>query len=148
MIVFERLIQQLEAVRDTMPVTVKETLQQPGLQRTMKSMNTTRQLYQGENTDGSPIAPPYKELTIAIKRLKGQVTNRVTLKDEGDFYAGWVILFDDDEMLFLSKDNKYEKLKKKYGDGIFGLTMEHIMEVRGLTEPFLITKTRKMLGID
>src|SRR5690242_3730823 len=45
------------------------------------------QLSQGIRSDGSFIEPPYSLRTIDIKRGKGQPTSKVTLFDEGRFYA-------------------------------------------------------------
>ena len=55
-------------------------------------MNAEEQLFeQGINRLGVDISDyaPYSPVTIEIKRLKGQPTNRVTLRDEGDFESSF-----------------------------------------------------------
>lgn len=78
------------------------------------------QLSHGQDSEGKPIGPPYKELTIEIKKEKGQPTNFVTLKDEGDFYRGF-FMSDELPAVLNSDDWKTNKLTDKYGSEIFGL---------------------------
>lgn len=78
------------------------------------------QLSHGRDSEGKPIEPPYKELTVEIKKQKGQPTNFVTLKDEGDFYRGF-FMSDDLPAVLNSDDWKTDKLTDKYGSAIFGL---------------------------
>ena len=57
--------------------------------------NAEEQLFeQGINRLGVDIMDyrPYTPLTIAIKEEKGQPTNRVTLRDEGDFESSFYII--------------------------------------------------------
>lgn len=79
------------------------------------------QMDAGMKADGAEIFPPYAPLTIAIKRMKGQPTDRVTLKDTGSFYAGMSIIVTADQVLSGSGDEKSAKLQEKYGTEIFGL---------------------------
>lgn len=55
-------------------------------------MNAEEQLYeQGINRLGVDIMDyaPYSPVTIEIKKALGQPTNRVTLRDEGDFESSF-----------------------------------------------------------
>ena len=57
-------------------------------------MNAEEQLFeQGVNRLGVSIMDyaPYSPVTIAIKEAKGQPTNRVTLRDEGDFQSSFYL---------------------------------------------------------
>jgi phage gpG-like protein len=47
---------------------------------------TEEQFNRGEDANGMQFVPSYADSTIAYKKRKGQPTNRVTLKDEGDLY--------------------------------------------------------------
>lgn len=85
-------------------------------------------MFQGIRSNGSEILPTYADLTIEIKKLKGQPTDRVTLFDTGSFYqkiktnvSGQLVITD-------SEDEKSEKLKKKYGKRIFGLSENYRSE--------------------
>ena len=92
-------------------------------------MNAEEQLYeQGINRLGVDISDyaPYSPVTIEIKRLKGQPTNRVTLRDEGDFESSFFLEVGDKQFVIKASDFKTEDLVKKYGEQILGLTDENI----------------------
>ncbi len=73
------------------------------------------QMNKGLRADGSEITPSYSPLTIAIKEEKGQPTDRVTLKDTGDYYkAIRVEVSSGGETKVINNDPKAEKLNKKY----------------------------------
>ena len=92
-------------------------------------MNAEEQLFeQGVNRLGVDIMDyaPYSPLTIAIKEEKGQPTNRVTLRDTGDFEASLFLEVGDKQFEIKASDFKTEDLIKKYGRQILGLTDENI----------------------
>lgn len=92
-------------------------------------MNAQEQLFEsGENSLGVSIASyaPYKPITIEIKKLKGQPTNRVTLRDEGDFESSFYLVISDKQFEIKASDWKTEELVEKYGSSILGLTKENI----------------------
>lgn len=72
----------------------------------------------------------YKPFTVAIKRQKGQPTNRTTLEDTGSFYRGFDLIFtDQDSIGVFSRDEKTPELIEKYGADIFTFTSENIKEI-------------------
>lgn len=92
-------------------------------------LNAEEQLYeQGINRLGVEIAEyaPYSPVTIAIKEAKGQPTNRVTLRDEGDFESSFFLEVGDKQFEIRASDFKTEDLIRKYGRQILGLTDENI----------------------
>lgn len=92
-------------------------------------MNAEEQLFeQGVNRLGVEISDyaPYSPVTIAIKEAKGQPTNRVTLRDEGDFESSFFLEVGDKQFEIKASDFKTEDLIKKYGRQILGLTDENI----------------------
>jgi hypothetical protein len=92
-------------------------------------LNAEEQLYeQGINRLGVEIADyaPYSPVTIAIKEAKGQPTNRVTLRDEGDFESSFFLEVGDKQFEIRASDFKTEDLIRKYGRQILGLTDENI----------------------
>lgn len=92
-------------------------------------LNAEEQLYeQGINRLGVEIADyaPYSPVTIAIKEAKGQPTNRVTLRDEGDFESSFFLEVGDKQFEIKASDFKTEDLTRKYGRQILGLTDENI----------------------
>lgn len=80
-----------------------------------------KQMYSGENADGTSIEPGYKPLTISIKNSVGQPTDRVTLKDTGAFYSSFFIVYGPKYFAIYARDGKTKKLISKYGTEIFGL---------------------------
>lgn len=92
-------------------------------------MNAEVQLYeQGINNLGVDIADyaPYSPLTIEIKQSKGQPTNRVTLRDEGDFESSFFLEVGNTQFEIKASDWKTEELIHRYGRQILGLTDENI----------------------
>lgn len=114
-------------------------LQQGGIQAEMreaiarnagliKKMNTKDQLEgDGVNSLGVDINSyrDYTKFTKQIKKSKGDPYDRVTLKDTGDFHKRFYIELDQDGFRIDSADAKRDKLVKKYGVNIFGLTPDN-----------------------
>ncbi|WP_128547212.1 hypothetical protein [Larkinella soli] len=111
----------------------------------IRRLNQER-LYRGENVDGSPIEPAYKPLTIAIKRRKNQPTDRVTLRDKGGFYDKIFTKVFDRTFSVDDSDPKAEGLKKKYGDGILGLSEDDKAELADYLKPKYLARIRAYLA--
>ena len=81
------------------------------------------QLYnKGVTSDNSAVTPLYTPLTIKIKKSKGQRTDHVTLKDTGAFHNSMFVVYAPRSFQIYARNNKTNKLVKKYGDNIFGMT--------------------------
>ena len=72
---------------------------------------------------------PYSPYTVTIKKEKGQPSNRVTLRDSGDFHESFYVNITDTYFEVLATDPKTGDLIKKYGKEILGLTEENISEI-------------------
>lgn len=106
-----------------------------------------KQLEAGQNPDGSRITPEYSDLTIELKKMKGQPYDKVTLYDTGDFYRGIKLDLASDSFTLDSSDSKTDDLVDKYGD-VFGLTNEHKQElINDVFRPNAIDKVRKYLEV-
>lgn len=112
-------------------------------------MNSENQLYErGVNNLGVEIMDymPYTPKTIEIKEIKGQPTDRVTLRDEGDFHGSFFLQIYADRFEIRASDEKTECLEKKYGRQILGLTPDNQAELAGeYIFPELLTKARQIL---
>lgn len=112
-------------------------------------MNSENQLYErGVNNLGVEIMDymPYRPKTIEIKEIKGQPTDRVTLRDEGDFHGSFFLQIYADKFEIRASDEKTEWLMKKYGRQILGLTPDNQAELAGeYIYPELLTKARQMI---
>lgn len=116
----EGKISNLKAFRDSLKDIMEAVIREG--EESILSMNTTRLYVKGERTDGSRITPAYTPFTTQIKMGKGQPTDRVTLRDTGDFYRAFYIEYHTDGFEVYSRDYKADALTAKYGEGIFGLT--------------------------
>lgn len=112
-------------------------------------LNAEEQLFeQGINRLGVEISDyaPYSPVTIAIKEAKGQPTNRVTLRDEGDFESSLYLEVGDKQFEIKASDFKTEDLIKKYGRQILGLTDENIsILIWKYIFPDLMAETKKQI---
>lgn len=106
---------------------------------------TDNQLFKGKDSEGNDIEPSYTPFTISIKRSKGQPTNRVTLKDEGDFHNSIELDFSKDQYVVYATDSKTKRLERKYGNKILGLNDEGIQLNIDLVKPDLINDFRKII---
>lgn len=89
-------------------------------------LNTQEQLFKkGIGADGLKLTPPYTANTVRLKRLKGQRTDHVTLKDTEDFYKSFRVSVNK-VTIEITADTIKEgnDLIDKYGDEILGLTDE------------------------
>lgn len=111
-------------------------------------MNSESQLYErGIDRDGDSISSysPYTARTVMVKLLKHQPTNRVTLRDTGEFHASFRVVVDDIGFYIDATDWKTSELEKKYGKQIFGLTEENINElVWDYIYPMLVEKAKQL----
>lgn len=112
-------------------------------------MNAEGQLYEkGVNAYGVAIMDymPYTPYTIEIKTIKGQPTDRVTLRDTGDFHESFYVEATDTQFVIKAHDWKTEKLIKKYGRQILGLTRENLDElIKQYIYPELLDKAKETI---
>ena len=122
---------------------------------TDKVLDDNKQAYADENTrvlfnegvdsQGNKL-PEYSETTKRIKAKKGQPTNRMTLKDTGDFHKGFFARISSGKMTISSKDDKTNELTERYGQDIFGLQADDRRLVsREMVLPDLIKELKQRL---
>ena len=112
-------------------------------------MNAKGQLYEkGVNTYGVPILDymPYTPYTIEVKTIKGQPADRVTLRDTGEFHESFYVEATDTQFVVKAHDWKTEKLIRKYGREILGLTRENLDElIKKYIYPELLDKAKETI---
>lgn len=92
---------------------------------------------------------PYAASTVKRKIRKGQPTNRVTLKDSGDFYKSLHVEFDEDGFYVTSSDDKSKYLLDRYGKTIFRLSNENFNRLlREYIRPSLSQKLKNYIAND
>lgn len=113
------------------------------------------QLFEGMTSEEHPIhrigKPPdyiYAERTIREKRIKGQPTNRVTLRDKRDFYNEIFVDARDETFVIDSADEKAGKLIMDYGEKIFGLGRSRRAEwVQETLKPTYVRNIKTATGL-
>lgn len=126
-----QLIKNVQDVEDNLDAIVLDQVRK--FEPEILELNTQDQLAQrGVDGAGAKLFPEYRPLTIKIKTIKGQPTDRVTLEDTGDFFDGFRIHYGRTFFGIFSEDEKADKLEAKYGPDIFGLTDANLQEARDL----------------
>ena len=86
--------------------------------------------------------------TIREKRIKGQPTNRVTLRDKRDFYNEIFVDARDETFVIDSADEKAGKLIMDYGEKIFGLGRSRRAEwVQETLKPTYVRNIKTATGL-
>lgn len=111
------MMKRVKAVDEDKIIT--ETMQDSA--DTIADLNA-QQMLSGIKQNGAEITPQYAPLTIEIKKLKGQPTDRVTLRDTGAFYHGIHVNVNGEVLQIDSTDSKTAKIEAKYGKNVFGLS--------------------------
>ena len=111
-------------------------------------LNTDSQLFdKGIDSKGNLLPGPYAPFTIDIKGLKGQPTDRITLRDTRDFHDSFFIKANKFPVEIDATDSKTSELKSEWGDDIFGLTSDSLLELKSQILPDLQDKISKAIGV-
>ena len=104
----------------------------------IKTAQTDEQMFLGITAGGSSIRPfPYAKSTINYKRRKGQPTDRITLKDSGDFYESIQVEARPVDFVISTQITYSIFLVARYAD-ILGLTAENLgLFVQNFTMPII-----------
>lgn len=113
----------------------------------IEAMNREDQMYQkGIRADGNDIRPKYTAFTKVIKRQKGQPTNRVTLRDTGDFHRSIGVKWEKKQFRLIAGDIKVIDLVRKYGPEILGLTERNVWILGNVMKPGVVKKFKRVLN--
>ncbi|MFZ4705545.1 MAG: hypothetical protein ACOYMF_06000 [Bacteroidales bacterium] len=99
-------------------------------------MNVSQLDEQGVLSTGVEIASyaPYAPMTIEYKQTFGSgygaVTSHVTLHDTGAFHSSFTLEKEGAGVKLWATDSKTEELAYGYGEAIFGVTPEHMEEIK------------------
>ena len=141
----------LSAINDSLRdnTLVIASLSKPINEAQICELNSEKQLYDyGVNALGVEISDyqPYAQFTVYAKGLKGQPSDRVTLRDNGDFHGSFFVKFGKDGFVIDATDSKRDKLVRKYGKQIFGLTQESKTYVSNeIVKPELLDEIKAIL---
>lgn len=88
-------------------------------------MNVEDQLFErGIDSKGNKIYPEYSPVTVMLKTIKRQPTDRVTLRDTGAFHRSFRIEANEFNFTIVAED--LHLLQYHYGEDIIGLTDENL----------------------
>jgi hypothetical protein len=108
-------------------------------------LNTNIQLFRGIDSQGQfldDIGGGYTTRTIQIKQRKGQPTDRVTLKDTGEFYKSFSVdVFRDEFVIDAYYIKEGTDLRDRWGDDLAGLTPLSVEKLKG----FILPKVREIV---
>lgn len=147
-IVTKRAKRVLNAIQDQDKVFVL-VLNNSRFKSLVIDLNTEKQLYdRGIDSSGRSLASiggGYSPVTIDIKRSKGQPTDRVTLKDTGDFYKTFNVIVERGKVTITADAIKEDTdLIKEWGDDIIGLTDESMGIIINFAKDEYIKYLRKL----
>lgn len=91
----------------------------------MEKLFTDEQLFQGQDSLGVKIAPPYSEAYKKRKRRLGLPTDRVTWKLTGRLYANTRVMAEANGYKFLLNTEYAKFLVKRYGKRVIGLNTKN-----------------------
>ena len=137
----------LNKVIKEMPTLIKESVKEND--DVIIDTITEQQLQKGIRGDGQKIGEyKNKDYQKYKKQINPQARGFVDLKLEGDFYKGFVIKEDGNFQTVISKDDKSEKLEKKYGSEIYILTdKNHQKIVKDYILPTLLINIKNELQL-
>ena len=116
--------------------------------KTALNLNRDTQLFdEGSDSKGNLLSPDYTDVTIFLKRLSGQPTNRVTLRDTEAFHNSFFMDASKFPVRIDATDSKTSELKSKYGNDIFGLDEESQSTFNAQILPDVQDSLRKGIGI-
>ena len=126
MIDFTHIIKGLEEWKTRLPDVAIYTAEQN--KEAAIDLITENQLSKGRDGNNAEITPKYRPMTIAIKKAKGQPTDRVTLYDEGDFHRSLEFEKLNHSFRIIGTDGKTGKLLRKYGEQVLKLNADSLFE--------------------
>lgn len=141
----EALITSLKEYKDNINEYMEDITR--SIEDEIKDLNVHQQYDLGQDRYGDRITPEYTPFTVSIKRWKGQPTDRVTLRDTGQFHSSFKIRYEADGFELYANDWKAESLEEKYGNSIFGLQDDAAIELANqVYQPRMIQKLKSLLS--
>jgi hypothetical protein len=116
------LIQQLEELEEKLDVNkALDFSVDSDIQELIIELNQEQLYNLGEDSEGKSLGT-YAPTTVMIKQAQGVPTDRITLKDTGDFYSSFKVFYSNGE-IFIDADGQKDdtNLFDEYGEDILGL---------------------------
>jgi hypothetical protein len=109
---------------------IENILKDKDFQRFIIDLNTEEQLFEkGIDSLGASLGE-YSDFTKAVKRIKGDRIDHITLLDTEEFYKSFAIKVQNGGFLIIADGQKEDtNLLERYGKEILGLTDENLQIV-------------------
>lgn len=117
------------------------------IEKEVIKMNVDDQLFQGVNSKGQKITPPYTPAYRKRKERRGLVADRVTTRLEGDYHDSFFITYHDDSFDLDAKDLKKRYLERMYSIDLYGLTDANKKKLGNMLLPRLIEVINQRLNL-
>lgn len=115
-----------------------------------EGLPTSQLFILGEDSTGKKldlIGGEYSPFTVEEKKKKGQPTDRITLKDTGDFYATFkVIPFKGGFRIEANTIKDGDDLEKDWGNEIIGLNDGNLKIIIDLYKEFILDKVKTAIN--
>ena len=140
----EKLLRKMIKLNQT--ELLRRGLKSPKLKKLILDLNRIDQLFeQGINAKGVSLGEYAVSTILGTARFKGKIekgqpTDRVTLKDTGDFYNSFDIDFNNDGFEIIATEKEF--LLDKY-KGILGLTTDNLEEAIQYIRGYIIQEIKK-----
>lgn len=102
----------------------------------------TRQLLEGNDSEGNALDPPYRSAKYADFKLSLNPRGVVDLKLTGDFHNSFFVKVDKFPIILDATDPKAPELEAKYGKQIYGIQNKNVPEI---SQGFLLEEVRAEL---
>jgi hypothetical protein len=125
---------------------LRRGLKSPNLKKLILDLNRIDQLFeQGINAKGVSLGEYAITTILGTAKFKGKIekgqpTDRVTLKDTGEFYESFDIDFNNDGFEIIATDKEF--LLDKY-KGILGLTTDNLEEAIQYIRGYIVSEIKK-----
>lgn len=145
---FNSLIDKLQSVAD---LKLNEVAFKIASQKEVKDLvirlNTKDQLFKlGEDSLGDSLGV-YSPFTVEEKKKKGQPTNRITLKDTGEFYSSFnVVPYRGGFTIKANPIKEDSNLYDDFGTDIIGLNETNLQILRDVYKDKVLEEVRKRIG--
>jgi transcription initiation factor TFIIIB Brf1 subunit/transcription initiation factor TFIIB len=129
---------------------MQQVTKNPELKKLILDLNRIDQLFErGINSEGQSLGEYAQSTIIGTAKFKGKIekgqpTDRVTLKDTGEYYESFDLLFNNDTIEFTSQDN-YD-LIGRYKEHL-GLTTDNLQEAIQYIRAFILQQIREQILI-
>ena len=140
----EKLLRKMIKLNQT--ELLRRGLKSPNLKKLILDLNRIDQLFeQGINAKGVSLGEYAITTILGTAKFKGKIekgqpTDRVTLKDTGEFYESFDIDFNNDGFEIIATDKEF--LLDKY-KGILGLTTDNLEEAIQYIRGYIVSEIKK-----